>query len=176
MHSFHFLSFLWGVVGWREQVALLSLAHGALVEESGLDDNLELVLLNDTTCLDGSSAGFYFRASGTNSSNWVIFLQGGGACYDQKSCSDRAKSALGSSTYWLFIYLFYFSFVSTEGEIACFDEEKKRKERKRKGKKSFRSLFIPRLAPSFRNATVRGNATYSADPAINPDFYQVWPP
>jgi len=49
-------------------------------------------------CLDGSSAGFFFRAG--SSTEWVVYLQGGGECYTQSSCAARAKSALGSSNYW----------------------------------------------------------------------------
>eukprot|EP01084_Bolivina_argentea_P132124 233154_1 len=53
------------------------------------------------TCLDGSPAGFYYSAPPSGSSNlWIIFIKGGGACYDQHSCTTRANSSLGSSTFW----------------------------------------------------------------------------
>lgn len=54
-------------------------------------------------CLDGSPSGFYIRQQ--QSKSVAIFLQGGGACYTNEgssntNCAVRAKSALGSSTYW----------------------------------------------------------------------------
>ena len=55
-------------------------------------------------CLDGSNAGFYYEEGIEKSV--VIFLQGGGACYENgvgpsaTDCAARAKTALGSSKYW----------------------------------------------------------------------------
>ena len=41
-------------------------------------------------CNDGSPAVFLFRKGfGAASSRWVIYLDGGGECYDQTSCSQR---------------------------------------------------------------------------------------
>jgi O-palmitoleoyl-L-serine hydrolase len=39
-------------------------------------------------CNDGSQAGFYLRKS-AGSRKWVVFLEGGWHCYDQKSCRTR---------------------------------------------------------------------------------------
>eukprot|EP00937_MAST-01D_sp_MAST-1D-sp2_P007128 g7128.t1 len=50
-------------------------------------------------CMDGSMAGYYWK-EGTNKDLWVIYMKGGGACYDQASCTSRAKTDLGSSTKW----------------------------------------------------------------------------
>jgi O-palmitoleoyl-L-serine hydrolase len=50
-------------------------------------------------CLDGTMAGYYLH-KGTDPDLFVIYLKGGGACYDETSCTTRAKSALGSSSYW----------------------------------------------------------------------------
>jgi hypothetical protein len=74
---------------------------------------LSLVLFNASfsaatgaRCLDGSPSGFYISDAGTTDpSRFVIFLEGGGACYgatgsDDTNCFVREKSALGSSTYW----------------------------------------------------------------------------
>ena len=47
-------------------------------------------------CLDGTMAG-YFIHKGTDPELFVIYLKGGGACYDEDSCTKRAKTALGSS-------------------------------------------------------------------------------
>ena len=54
-------------------------------------------------CLDGSPAGYFFEKG--DPSSFVIFLQGGGACYSvtgdpSTNCASRAKTALGSSAYW----------------------------------------------------------------------------
>lgn len=48
--------------------------------------------------MDGSPAAYYFRPSTSKSTTWLISLEGGGACYDQKTCTSRSKGALGSST------------------------------------------------------------------------------
>lgn len=39
-------------------------------------------------CNDGSEASYYFKDNG-NPSLWVVYLAGGGWCYDAKSCADR---------------------------------------------------------------------------------------
>ena len=65
-------------------------------------DTLTLQLLPAATttpggrCLDGTMAG-YFIHKGTDPELFVIYLKGGGACYDEDSCTKRAKTALGSS-------------------------------------------------------------------------------
>jgi len=55
-------------------------------------------------CLDGSSAGFYFRPASTNllpqATQWLIHLQGGGECVTKTSCTSRSKTDLGSSKNW----------------------------------------------------------------------------
>ena len=56
-------------------------------------------------CLDGSPSGFYYSEPPSGSSNlWVIFLKGGGACYDKESCLQRANTSLGSSKHWKSTY------------------------------------------------------------------------
>jgi len=61
---------------------------------------LQLLLPATTTpggrCLDGTMAG-YFIHKGTDPELFVVYLKGGGACYDEDSCTKRAKTALGSS-------------------------------------------------------------------------------
>ena len=63
---------------------------------------LALHLLADPAarCLDGSSSGYYYRASPSNSTVWVVYLQGGGACYSYADCLARAGTDLGSSARW----------------------------------------------------------------------------
>ena len=50
-------------------------------------------------CLDGSPPGFYFTKASdpAKADKWVIFFRGGGWCYDEKDCLNRAKTALGST-------------------------------------------------------------------------------
>lgn len=59
----------------------------------------------DAECNDGTKSGFYFRESSgsdPSSSPWVLFLEGGGWCYDKKSCDLRKDFApdLMSSKAW----------------------------------------------------------------------------
>lgn len=54
-------------------------------------DSMKLILLKDNDeaiCCDGSPAGYWFR-EGISLDSWVIFLQGGGYCFDQYSCQQR---------------------------------------------------------------------------------------
>jgi hypothetical protein len=53
--------------------------------------------LSDGHALDGSPAAYYF-AAGESATTWVISMEGGGACYDEKSCTARSKTNLGTST------------------------------------------------------------------------------
>jgi len=65
--------------------------------------DLDLQLLSLDTgaaCLDGSPYGFYFRPAKTGSTRWSIFMQGGGWCYNEAECADRAGGHLGSSIGW----------------------------------------------------------------------------
>lgn len=51
--------------------------------------------------LDGSPTGYYYGPpNDASSALWVIFLQGGGVCYSQETCTARAGTALGSSKKW----------------------------------------------------------------------------
>ena len=49
-------------------------------------------------CLDGTASGLFLRAG--DARRFVIFLEGGGACFSYATCAARAKTALGSSNYW----------------------------------------------------------------------------
>jgi len=50
-------------------------------------------------CLDGSNPAMYVgKANGTADANkWVLYIKGGGWCYDEASCVQRSKSSLGST-------------------------------------------------------------------------------
>ena len=53
----------------------------------------------DAVCNDGTKAGYYFRAGANASSLWLIFLESGGWCYDQTSCSKRSPDQTSSKNY-----------------------------------------------------------------------------
>ncbi|XP_059615288.1 palmitoleoyl-protein carboxylesterase NOTUM [Phlebotomus argentipes] len=65
---------------------------------------LKRVFLSNRTvaCNDGSQAGFYLRRSSVFSRRWIVYLEGGMHCYDQKSCRDRWLNVrhLMTSTQW----------------------------------------------------------------------------
>ena len=48
-------------------------------------------------CLDGSPPGFYYRP-GQDAKRWVVYLKGGGLCYDDETCLASARSPYGSTT------------------------------------------------------------------------------
>eukprot|EP00164_Ancoracysta_twista_P007215 GFYU01010211.1.p1 GENE.GFYU01010211.1~~GFYU01010211.1.p1 ORF type:complete len:441 (+),score=117.53 GFYU01010211.1:173-1495(+) len=87
-------------------MAPLASADITLTDENNARGPLQLHLLNDTAsantgarCLDGSAPGFYHRPGvGAHSNSWVIFLNGGGACFTPADCQKRAKTDLGTST------------------------------------------------------------------------------
>eukprot|EP01084_Bolivina_argentea_P128263 226745_1 len=63
---------------------------------------MDLHLLSEHgRCLDGTMAGYYYEPPQHGISNlWIFYLQGGGSCYTESSCSSRAASSLGSSSNW----------------------------------------------------------------------------
>ena len=47
----------------------------------------------DAVCNDGSSAGYYWTpSSDPHSTDWVVFFESGGFCWDSDSCSARCKT------------------------------------------------------------------------------------
>jgi len=50
-------------------------------------------------CLDGSPYG-YFICKTTSATSWSIGIQGGGWCYNEIDCLQRANTSLGSSKTW----------------------------------------------------------------------------
>jgi hypothetical protein len=71
---------------------------GSNITKYLLDDG---AIDNGGRCLDGTPAGYYYQQANVSmQSTWVIFLEGGGSCYDETSCRQRAKTQLGSSTSW----------------------------------------------------------------------------
>ena len=53
-------------------------------------------------CLDGSPPGYWMdeASAASNASKWVIHAQGGGWCWNETECAERATGALGSSKGW----------------------------------------------------------------------------
>ncbi|XP_054272506.1 palmitoleoyl-protein carboxylesterase NOTUM [Macrosteles quadrilineatus] len=58
-------------------------------------------LTGEAVCNDGSPAGYYIRHS-HGSRRWIVFLEGGWYCYDQRSCHNRwhRMNHLMSSKQW----------------------------------------------------------------------------
>jgi hypothetical protein len=75
--------------------SLLFLTASAIAETP-----LTLHTAQGTTCLDGSVAGYYYGSASPSSTKWVVFFEGGGACYSQADCAARSKTSLGSSKSW----------------------------------------------------------------------------
>ncbi|XP_006818624.1 uncharacterized protein LOC102809268 [Saccoglossus kowalevskii] len=67
--------------------------------------NLQLVLVpmelaneKRAYCLDGSAPGYYFRKGHDEGENsWILYLQGGGWCWNISDCYERTKGRYGSS-------------------------------------------------------------------------------
>ncbi|XP_034481354.1 palmitoleoyl-protein carboxylesterase NOTUM [Drosophila innubila] len=62
------------------------------IEDAHKDENrsLKRAALTNTsiTCNDGTHAGFYWRKQ-PNSKKWIVFLEGGWHCFDNRSCRAR---------------------------------------------------------------------------------------
>ncbi|MEW5985059.1 MAG: pectin acetylesterase-family hydrolase [Chloroflexota bacterium] len=67
-----------------------------------LSDELGVVVLDSPTavCNDGSPAQYYLRQGQNN--NWLVFLEGGGACFQDADCREREREQynLTSSEQW----------------------------------------------------------------------------
>eukprot|EP00038_Savillea_parva_P030536 m.78377 g.78377 ORF g.78377 m.78377 type:complete len:475 (+) comp9215_c0_seq2:46-1470(+) len=76
--------------------------HAVNTQSQNAIPPMQLTLVAGSHCLDGSPAGYYFRPaqSQRGQTRWVIYLEGGGLCYDPNSCKSRTKTHLGSSTQW----------------------------------------------------------------------------
>lgn len=54
---------------------------------------MKRVLLSEALCNDGTQASYYIKKSRTNSTTWLVLLEGGYFCYDELSCRSRAKNS-----------------------------------------------------------------------------------
>ena len=79
------------------------LALGVAATKATASSNATLTMLTSPVakCLDGSQGGFYYRpGQGEDINKWLFTLEGGGLCSHENDCKERAKTALGSSTYF----------------------------------------------------------------------------
>ncbi|KAL1558145.1 [Wnt protein] O-palmitoleoyl-L-serine hydrolase [Salvia divinorum] len=61
---------------------------------------LETAVATGAVCLDGSPPAYaYVEGYGSGSSNWMVYLEGGGWCFSLENCINRSQSFLGSSKY-----------------------------------------------------------------------------
>ncbi|KAL1558144.1 [Wnt protein] O-palmitoleoyl-L-serine hydrolase [Salvia divinorum] len=61
---------------------------------------LESAVATGAVCLDGSPPAYaYVEGYGTGSSNWMVYLEGGGWCFSLENCKIRSKEYFGSSIY-----------------------------------------------------------------------------
>lgn len=75
------------------------------IESSNLRASVNITVLKNAVaegavCLDGSPPAYHLqRGFGSGAHSWLVHLEGGGWCSNISSCSERARSALGSSLY-----------------------------------------------------------------------------
>lgn len=79
-------------------VLVLSLMIVALAATSTYDMEWTPLAQHLARCNDGTEAGYYIR-EGTNAGPWIIYLEGGGWCWDKESCDDRPKYRTSSDDY-----------------------------------------------------------------------------
>eukprot|EP01062_Namystynia_karyoxenos_P028361 TRINITY_DN2149_c0_g2_i1.p1 TRINITY_DN2149_c0_g2~~TRINITY_DN2149_c0_g2_i1.p1 ORF type:complete len:458 (+),score=155.72 TRINITY_DN2149_c0_g2_i1:90-1376(+) len=63
-------------------------------------DTMTMYKLPNAKCIDGSPAVYYI-ARNPKSTKYVVWLEGGGACFTLEDCKLRAKSVLGSSKMYM---------------------------------------------------------------------------
>ena len=51
-----------------------------------------------SVCLDGTPGAYYIEKAANPSTKWMVFFEGGGWCYNDKDCANRATGGLGSSS------------------------------------------------------------------------------
>lgn len=82
-------------------VATLGAIATAAHDESGAGaTNMLLLPFSDypeAVCMDGSPSGIYLSPATTQPDQFVLYLQGGGWCYDETSCTQRCGTRNGSS-------------------------------------------------------------------------------
>ncbi|EDO46655.1 predicted protein, partial [Nematostella vectensis] len=77
----------------RYMAQQLQACEGDLPSLSAFDLKLHYLTDVNTTCNDGSPAGYYLKES-PKSKRWLVYLEGGWFCYNQMSCNIRANSQM----------------------------------------------------------------------------------
>ena len=83
-------------------LSLLSIATVAVGLATGAETMMVKRVLDvnrypNAVCLDGTPGAYYFHKSPTGSTTWQLYFEGGGWCYNELDCAERAKTDLGSS-------------------------------------------------------------------------------
>ncbi|GMH76033.1 hypothetical protein TrST_g9430 [Triparma strigata] len=73
-------------------ISLLFLAPASAKMDLRLLDKYE-----GATCLDGTAGAYYIEYAKTSTKKYQLFFEGGGWCYNDKDCANRATGDLGSS-------------------------------------------------------------------------------
>ena len=78
----------------------MSLLLASLLGCAAAPDNLHFLdASTGTACLDGSPYAInVLLAEPPSNASWTLSFEGGGWCFDEDDCADRAKTHLGSST------------------------------------------------------------------------------
>ena len=75
---------------WGVLVSLVGRGLCWSCNDAGAETKMELVSLKGVdakaVCNDGSAAGYYFSKGSAASSTFLVYLSGGGQCYDEDSC------------------------------------------------------------------------------------------
>lgn len=72
----------------RKYVIMSPAVDGAEDDDHGRSLKRVVLTNSSITCNDGSHAGFYLRKQ-PNSKKWIVFLEGGWHCFDDRSCRAR---------------------------------------------------------------------------------------
>ncbi|XP_057786884.1 pectin acetylesterase 8-like isoform X2 [Salvia miltiorrhiza] len=88
--------------GWLS-LLMCALAIATMNGQVRSQDKLNFTLLETAVpigavCLDGSPPAYaYVEGSGNGSTNWIVYMEGGGWCVSQQDCLNRSRTYLGSS-------------------------------------------------------------------------------
>ena len=111
----------------------------------------------DALCNDFTQAGYYLHIN-TLSQNWVVFLEGGGACYSPETCNMRCTDHL--------------QYFGGEDITQTFDVTRAWNENIGNTQNTIISPFITSIfnLTNGQNTEIEGKDILSTDCNINPDF------
>ena len=84
----------------KRLIAIVVCLLAAIVPAATATATLEWMHNTSAVCLDGSPAAYYFQQGSPGNKTFVFMLEGGGLCSHEEDCLGRAKTALGSSTFF----------------------------------------------------------------------------